>query len=158
MWITAIVFTLFITSFHFQLLLSTDRDLLKLCSSKIGPLVGQGSPYSDPKGSDKEVLVLLNFFQDSSTQVSNFLIFIESFFFLILNLFISNLPFSLTLSLSLTRLSLCLPFSLSLSLSPSHHSVYVSIYVSIYLSPLSLSPTRSLRISQKPLRRIPHSV
>ena len=46
-----------------------DRDLLKLCSSKIGPLVGQGSSYSEPKGSDKEVLALLNFFQDSSAQV-----------------------------------------------------------------------------------------
>ena len=46
-----------------------NRDLLKLCSSKIGPLVGQGSSYSEPKGSDKEVLALLNFFQDSSAQV-----------------------------------------------------------------------------------------
>lgn len=45
------------------------RDLLKLASSKLGPIVGQGSPYSDPKADDKEILDLLNFFQESSAQV-----------------------------------------------------------------------------------------
>ena len=45
------------------------RDLLKLASSKLGPIVGQGSPYADPKGDDKEILDLLNFFQESSAQV-----------------------------------------------------------------------------------------
>lgn len=47
-----------------------SRDLLKLVSSKLGPFVGQGAAYAEPKGNDKEILDLLNFFQDSSAQVN----------------------------------------------------------------------------------------
>jgi hypothetical protein len=52
-----------------------SRDLLKLVSSKLGPFVGQGAAYAEPKGSDKEILDLLNFFQDSSSQVSYLRVF-----------------------------------------------------------------------------------
>ena len=88
-----------------------NRDLLKLCSSKIGPLVGQGSSYSEPKGSDKEVLALLNFFQDSSAQVFSH-------------------PSSFCLYIC--EVSVCLSFCLSVCLSVCWMSVSVYFISEVY--------------------------
>jgi hypothetical protein len=55
-----------------SLLSPLSRDLLKIVSSKLGPFVGQGAAYAEPKGSDKEILDLLSFFQESSSQVTHF--------------------------------------------------------------------------------------
>jgi hypothetical protein len=54
-----------------SLLSPLSRDLLKIVSSKLGPFVGQGAAYAEPKGSDKEILDLLSFFQESSSQVTH---------------------------------------------------------------------------------------
>ena len=88
-----------------------NRDLLKLCSSKIGPLVGQGSSYSEPKGSDKEVLALLNFFQDSSAQV---------------------LTYPSSFCLYICEVSVCLSFCLSVCLSVCWMSVSVYFISEVY--------------------------
>ena len=60
----------FRSSLYFTLLFLPFRDLLKLASSKLAPLIGQGTPYAGPKGDEKEILELLKFFQDVSPNVS----------------------------------------------------------------------------------------
>ena len=61
---------LLFTPLHFTSLFSPHRDLLKLASSKLAPLIGQGTPYAGPKGDEKEILELLKFFQYVSPNVS----------------------------------------------------------------------------------------
>jgi hypothetical protein len=43
--------------------------MLKLFSDKLAPLIGQGDPYAGPKGEEKDILALLQSYQDSSIQV-----------------------------------------------------------------------------------------
>mmetsp|Transcript_29047 Transcript_29047/g.27839 ORF Transcript_29047/g.27839 Transcript_29047/m.27839 type:complete len:623 (-) Transcript_29047:267-2135(-) len=49
------------------------KDMLKLLSDKMAPMVGQGDPYAGPKGDEKEILALLQFYQESNTQIKAYL-------------------------------------------------------------------------------------
>jgi hypothetical protein len=49
------------------------KDMLKLFSDKMAPLIGQGDPYAGPKGDEKEILALLQFYQESTTQIKAYL-------------------------------------------------------------------------------------
>ena len=62
--------------FHYYSLLFPFRDLLKLASSKLAPLIGQGTPYAGPKGDEKEILELLKFYQEISSDVSAYFVVI----------------------------------------------------------------------------------
>ena len=49
------------------------RDLIKLCTAKLGPLLGDGAAYGGTKADEKDVLALLVFFQEAAEQVKVYL-------------------------------------------------------------------------------------
>ena len=42
---------------HTMKLVAADlREILKICSSKLGPLMGEGAPYGGTKAAEKDIL------------------------------------------------------------------------------------------------------